>query len=123
MADLDGRRLAVELGAQGHVEATQWAKRLRELTILPYPSADDALASVAAGQADAAVVDGVSGRLYLKNHPNASLERVQEPITVEPYALVVRNEDETLLAKLDEALVTLADAGELDHIIRRWLGA
>ncbi len=31
MGDLNGRRLAVELGAQGHVEATQWAKRLEDL--------------------------------------------------------------------------------------------
>lgn len=123
MADLDGRRLAVELGAQGHVEATQWAKRLRLLTVLPFPSADDALAAVAQGEADAAVVDGVSGRLYLQKQRNGLLKRAQEPVTVEPYAMVVRIEDETLLAKLDEALASLDATGELDQIIQRWLGS
>lgn len=123
MADLDGRRLAVELGAQGHVEATQWARRLRSLTILPYPSADDALSAVTRGDADAAVVDGVSGRLYLRSRPATGLQRTREPVTVEPYAMVVRIEDETLLAKLDEALASLAATGELDRITQRWLGS
>ena len=65
-ADLTGRRLAVELGAQGHVEATQWAKRLSNLVIQPYNSVAEAIAAVAGGQADAALVDSVSGRLALK---------------------------------------------------------
>jgi polar amino acid transport system substrate-binding protein len=123
MADLDGRRLAVELGAQGHVEATRWAKRLSDLTVLPHASADDALDAVSVGEADAALVDGVSGRLYLKERPASALLRGGAPVTVEPYAMVVRIEDETLLAKLDEALSSLTVAGELESLIERWLGA
>ena len=123
MADLDGKWLAVELGAQGHVEATQWAKRLPDLTVLPYASAEYALDAVSAGEADAALVDGVSGRLYLKDHPGSALLRGGSPVTVEPYAMVVRIEDEVLLAKLDEALSSLTATGELESLIERWLGA
>lgn len=123
MAGLDGKRLAVELGAQGHVEATQWSKRLPNLTVLPHTSADEALDAAAAGEADAALVDGVSGRLYLKDRPGSVLVRSGPPVTVEPYAMVVRIEDETLLAKLDEALFSLKSAGELDKVIADWLGA
>jgi ABC-type amino acid transport substrate-binding protein len=36
--------------------------------------------------------------------------------------MVVRIEDETLLAKLDEALSSLTATGELDILIERWLG-
>lgn len=122
MNDLSGRRLAVELGAQGHVEATQWAKRLPDLNVMPHASADEALAAVAAGEADAALVDGVSGRLYLKEQPASALARTGEPVTVEPYAMVVRIEDETLLAKLDEAVSSLATGGDLDQLVARWLG-
>ena len=60
------KRLAVELGAQGHVEATQWAKRLPDLAFCPIPAPMTRWDAVAAGEADAALVDGVSGRLYLK---------------------------------------------------------
>jgi polar amino acid transport system substrate-binding protein len=122
MAGLAGQRLAVELGAQGHVEATQWAKRLPDLSILPYNSAAEALDAVAAGEADAALVDGVSGRLYLKDQQDSNLQRVSEPVTVEPYAMVVRIEDETLLDKLDAALLSITADGELDTLIKRWLG-
>ena len=122
MAGLAGQQLAVELGAQGHVEATQWAKRLPDLSILPYNSAAEALDAVAAGEADAALVDGVSGRLYLKEQQGLNLQRVSEPVTVEPYAMVVRIEDETLLDKLDAALLSITADGELDTLIKRWLG-
>lgn len=124
MADLDGRRLAVELGAQGHVEATQWSKQLADLAIQPYGSANEAVTAVVDGQADAALVDNISGRLFLKDRPFAQtlIKRLPQPVTVEPYAVVVRIEDEMLLEKVDEAIVSLTATGELDRIISRWLG-
>ncbi len=123
MADLNGRRLAVELGALGHVEAIQWAKRLDNLEILPFGSAAEALDAVASGLADAGLVDNISGRLYLKEQAQdqPQLKHISKPVTVEPYALVVRIEDEMLLVKLNEALDTLITNGQLDQIIARWL--
>ncbi|MFN2105772.1 MAG: substrate-binding periplasmic protein [Candidatus Promineifilaceae bacterium] len=123
MSDLSDKRLAVELGAQGHVEATQWAKRLPGLTIIPFTGADEALSAVAEGAADAALVDGVSGRLFLKERPDSKLTHAADPVTVEPYAMVVRIEDEVLLDKLDEAMSALKSSGEFDRLIARWLGA
>jgi ABC-type amino acid transport substrate-binding protein len=122
IANMDGKKLAVELGAQGHVEATQWAKQLPDLQVLTFTSAEEALAAVAGGNADAALVDGVSGRLYLKEPGNSNLGRVSESVTMEPYALVVRIEDETFLANLDEALSSLKATGKLEKMIEKWLG-
>lgn len=120
MADLNGRTLAVELGAQGHVEATEWERRLPDLTVQPYNSPDEALAAVANGEAEAVLIDSISGRLYLKNEP--ALKRVGQPVTVEPFAFVVRIEDELLLEKLNESLANLRASGQLGEIINRWLG-
>lgn len=124
LADLGSHTLAVELGAQGHVEAMQWKKRLVDLTVEPYTTADDALSAVANAEADAALVDSISGRLFLHNQPaeTPSLKLVSPPVTVEPFAMVVRIEDETLLEKLNEALASLAASGQLDQIIQHWLG-
>jgi len=122
MEDLRGGRLAVELGAQGHVEATQWAGRLEALAIRPYSGADEALAAVAAGEADAALVDSISGRLYLIGEAGDVLQRVSQPVTVEPFAMVTRIEDETLLAQLNRSLDALQATGRLDEIVNRWLG-
>lgn len=122
MAELNGRSLAVELGAQGHVVATEWARRLPALTVIPHQTPDAALAAVAAGAADAALVDAISGRLYLKTHPDAALRRLPEPVTVEPYALVVRAADQRLLRQLNDSLARLQAGGELARITTRWLG-
>ena len=119
MADLDGRILAVELGTLGHVEATEWAKRLADLTVRPYPTADEAMASVQNGEASAALVDAISGRLFLQNAPD--LKRLPDSVTTEPFALVVRSEDEELLAKLNQSLATLQQNGKLEEIETRWL--
>lgn len=119
MADLNGRTLSVELGALGHVEANTWANRLPDLTILPLGSAADAVTAVAQGQADAALIDAISGHLALREHTN--LKRLPDPVTVEPFALVVRIDDELLLRKLNESLKHLNETGQLQTITGNWL--
>ncbi|MEM7114263.1 MAG: ABC transporter substrate-binding protein [Chloroflexota bacterium] len=120
MVDLNGRSVAVELGAYGHVEATNWTKRLADLTVVPFPSPEEALTAVIDGQADAVLIDSVSGRLFIRDEPR--LQRVAEPVTIEPYALVVRDADSELLDKLNASLARLAASGELAKIISEWVG-
>lgn len=120
MGDLNGRSLAVELGSEGHVIATTWQRRLPNLTILTHNSPDEALTAVADGEATAVLVDSISGRLFLRNTPG--LRQVENPVTVEPYALVVRIDDRTLLKKLNESLARLKTSGQLLRIIDHWLG-
>lgn len=124
MQDLDGSLLAVELGALGHVEAIEWAKRLSDLTILTFESAGAALEAVQAGQADAALVDAVSGRSFIAGQTSDSgaLRRLSEPVTVEPFALVVRSDDQELLRNLNAGLEVLKESGRLDEIVHRWVG-
>jgi polar amino acid transport system substrate-binding protein len=120
MADLNGRTLAVELGSLGHVEATTWAKQLPDLTVVPYPTAADALTAVADNLAHAALTDAISGKLFLQTNP--ALKQTTNPVTVEPYALVVRKEDEQLLTQLNQALQQLQANGRYDQIMQTWLG-
>jgi polar amino acid transport system substrate-binding protein len=101
MADLNGRTLAVELGALSHVEANTWTSRLPDLTILPV------------------LVDAVSGRLALKEQP--TLKRLPDPVTVEPFAFVVRIDDELLRQKLNESLARLNQTDQLQTITSNWL--
>ncbi|MFQ5421766.1 MAG: substrate-binding periplasmic protein [Anaerolineae bacterium] len=119
MADLNTHILAVELGARGHVEATVWARRLPDLVILTFDTPDEALTAVAQGQADAAVVDGISGRLFLKTNPG--LRIAEEPVTVEPYAIVARTDDVVLLENVNGSLERLVRNGRLDQIVSNWL--
>jgi len=119
MEDVKGRVLGVELGARGHVEAINWSRRLPELKVQTFDSADDALAALTAGQVDASLVDAVSGRLYMSTHPG--LRTAGEPVTNEPFVMVVRIEDSVLLDKLNERLTALRQSGQLEQIVGRWL--
>lgn len=120
ITDLANHTLAVELGAQSHVEALAWGRSLAGLTVQPYTTAEEALTAVLDGRADAALIDGVNGRLFLRDHPG--LTHVAEPVTVEPYALVTRIEDGDLLDQLNDSLVRLQASGELAAITAKWLG-
>ena len=119
MEDLEGRTLSVELGAQGHVEATEWQRRLRDLTIQPHNSPQEALDAMAQGEVDAALVDAISGRLYLAQHEQ--VKQAGEAVTVEPFAIVVRKEDERLLEEIDGALKALEERGQIEEIVQRWM--
>lgn len=128
--DLDGRRLAVELGALGHVEAQALAHDRPRLTVVPLGSTAEALAAVGAGSpgalgsADAALVDSISARLFLRDQPTGApaLRLIDPPVSSEPFAAVVRIEDEALLAAIDAELARLAESGELAALIGRWVG-
>ena len=119
MADLSGQTVAVELGSLGHVEATEWAKRVENLEIMTFSTADEAITAVQQGNTHAALTDAISGRLFLRNHDG--LKRLPESVTVEPFALVVRSEDEQLLDVLNQSLTTLQQSSQLDQIISQWL--
>jgi len=123
MADLEGKTVALELGALGHVLAEEWQGRLRDLTVQPQAGAAEALAAVAAGEADAALVDSVSGRLFLSNHQSGAprLRMAAEAVAPEPYALATRIEDVMLLRELNTALQRLNESGRMDIIVNKWL--
>ena len=120
MGDLNGRSLTVELGSQGHVLATEWERKLPNLTILPFNTPDEALTAVLNQTADAALIDHISGQLFLKENPG--LTRIEEPVTVEPYAIVVRANDTQLLKQINNSLDRLQTSGKRDKIIQEWLG-
>lgn len=120
--DVNGRTLAVELGSQGHMEANRWQRRLADLAVQPYDTPSDALQAVAQHQVDAALVDHTSARLYQQAHPQTGLQRLPDPITVKPYALVVRKADSRLLRHLNNALDQLQKSGQLNAIFTKWLG-
>ena len=93
---------------------------MADLEVRPYPTADEALTAVQQGKADAALTDAISGRLFLQKA--VSLKRLAESVTVEPFALVVRKDDEQLLSVLNQSLETLQQSGQLDQIEAEWLG-
>lgn len=116
MEDLDGRTLAVEFGSAGDVEARMWERRLTALTILPCQTADEAMAKVAAGEADAALVDHLSALMTSVE----GMQIVGETVTKEPYAVAMRREDRRLLEAVNKALAVMQADGTWDRLQDRW---
>ncbi len=119
MQSLAGQTVAVELGTEGHVQATTWKRRLDDLKVDVYDTSEEALNAVVSGQADAAIVDNVSGLLYLRQSTGLSI--TQTLVTSEPYAFVTRIDDNILLEKLNESLDQVGASGQLENIISTWL--
>lgn len=124
MEDLNNRIVSVELGALGHVEALEWQRKMNGLTIQTYPNSAEALGAVVDGRADAALVDTISGRLYLRDLPAGEnmLTILPEPVYSEPYAMAVRIDERELLERLNSALSEIVRDGILDDIIADHLG-
>ncbi len=128
MADLDGHTLAVEFGTQGDLEARKWARRLSDLVIVPHQTAAEALAAVAAGEADGALVDHVSALTAMTKTPGISenskgfeLVIVGKPVVEEPYVVAVRKESHRLLQAINEAIAEMEADGTLEALAAKWL--
>ena len=127
MADLSGRKLAVEFGTPGDQEARKWTRKLPGLAVVPYQTAVEALAAVATGEAEAALVDHVSA-LATTARPGSpgsgsgsGLIIVGEPVVEEPYAVAVRRENRHLLRAINEALAEIESDGTMEALMTKWL--
>ena len=127
MADLSRHRLAVEFGTQGDLEARKWARRLPDLTVVPYQTAADALAALAAGEVDAALVDHVSALAAIetlgvfRNPKGFGLVIVGEPVVEEPYTVAVSRESQHLLRAINRALAEMEADGTMEALVAEWL--
>jgi polar amino acid transport system substrate-binding protein len=119
MRDLEGRTVAVEYGSGGDELARLWTRRLHRLNVTHFTTSNEAIAAAAAGQADVALVDAVTARLYVRDHPGLSIS--QESVQPDYYAVAMRYTSFGLAGAIDYALRGMEEDGTLDAILRRWL--
>ena len=84
-------------------------------------SVDAALASVAAGEADVVIVDGIS--LALFDPQGALLVPVGAPLVSDPYVILLPVGAPKLLEAINDALADLEADGTLAELKTRWIGA
>ncbi len=119
MSAMDGRVIGVEFGSEGDQTARAWQRRLRVLDIRPFETASAALEAVHSGQADAALVDAIAARLWLRDHPGLAI--APEYVTHDPYAAAVRPDNPRLWEAIDAAIQAMHADGTLETILSRWL--
>lgn len=114
--ELTGRTLAVEWGSQADMEARTLVTQLEGINLLRRETAAEALAAVSNGEADAAIVDGVSGVIA-----TGQGLRIVTYLTDEWYAAAVHIDSHELLTAINGTLERLETSGELNALIDRWL--
>jgi polar amino acid transport system substrate-binding protein len=115
--DLAGRTIAVEWGSQADMEGRQLTEEMEAITLLRQPTAADALTALSAGQAEAAIVDGVTA-----HSAAAGGLRLVTHLTDEWYAAAVHIESRELLALVNQTLARLEKNGRMAEMQARWLG-
>ncbi|MGH2522575.1 MAG: ABC transporter substrate-binding protein [Anaerolineales bacterium] len=116
-----GKTIAVEYGAGGDALARQWARRAPQgLTVLPRPTAAEALLAVENGEADTALVDAISAYDFLLGHPALAL--AGPPLEPEPYAVAVSRHSRQLYRALEAVLQAMGEDGTLPELRARWFG-
>lgn len=119
MDDLSGHVLAVEYGAGGDVEARKWERRLHDLTIRRYPDPGAAINAVVVGEADAALVDGISARLGVGQHPELILAR---NVIDNLFSVAVHPDSRTLHSQIDTLINEMFTDGTIGSLVEKWFG-
>lgn len=119
--DLAGRRLAVEWGSEGDVQARLVRRRFPDLILLPGDTPQAALLAVAEGRADAALVDHISALQFMAADTRVAIS--PEVVVSDPYVIVLPRKAPVLQDKVAEALQALRADGTLDALNARWFGA
>ncbi len=120
VADLAGRRVAVEMGAQAHQEALALRDRERvPLTIVTANSSDEAFDLLQAGAADAAIADAITVRLALRSRTDLAMRGPL--LTDDSFVIAVRRRSPQLFSAVKGTLDTLRGEGWLERLAEQWL--
>jgi ABC-type amino acid transport substrate-binding protein len=118
-SELASKSLAIEFGSDADALARTWQAQKINLQTRPYELAHYALDAVRLGQADGALVDTISYRLYQRQHPTWQTTSTYQSETL--FAVVVRIDRPTMGEWVDSILLEMINNDELEQILKKWL--
>ena len=116
---LDGKRIAYEYASSADSQIRAWERTGAQIEKLPYELPAHALDALRFGQADGALTDATTFRLYARER--AEWQPETAPITHDPYAIALRLDRNDAWKLVERVLSALKDSGELARIIAKWL--
>ncbi len=117
--DLAGKYIGVQLGTTGDLYASDY--EAEGSTIERYNKGFEAVQAMMQGKIDAVVIDNEPAKVFVSQ--NEGIKILDEPLTVEEYAIAVKKGNTELLDKINAALAELKDSGELQAIIDKYISA
>lgn len=114
--DLEGKVIGVQLGTTGDI----YAEDVKDATVEKYNKGADAVQALKQGKVDAVIIDNEPAKVFVSK--NDDLKILGDPFVVEEYAIALKQGNDDLKAKINDALKTLKDNGTMDKILSNWIG-
>jgi len=113
--DLTGKKIGVQLGTTGDI----YASDIEGATIEQYNKGFEAVQALAQGKLDAVIIDDqVAKALAAENN---AVKVLEEPFTVEDYAICVAKENKDLTADMNKAIAEIKADGTLEAILDKYI--
>lgn len=117
VADLDGRKVGVQLGTTGDI----YAEDIADATIERYNKGFEAVQALSQGKIEAVIIDNEPAKVFVAE--NEGLVLLDEAFTEEDYAMAIAKENTELLEKVNTALAELKEDGTLQAIVDKYIAA
>lgn len=118
--DLDGATIGVQLGTVGDIVASDKEGDEAGTVVERYNKLTDAVQALKQNKIDCVIVDEQPAIASIENE--SSLEILDEPFTLEEYAICIAKDNDALLEEVNGALAELKEDGTLDKIIANYIG-
>lgn len=116
--DLPGKKIGVQLGTTGDIEATKY--EADGATVERYSKGSEAVMALNAGQLDCVIIDSQPAQKFVAK--NDDLKILDDPFVEEEYALCLKKDNDELLEKINGALKELKEEGIIDSIMSNYIG-
>lgn len=113
-----GKSVGVQVGTTG---AELLAAQYPEVKTKPYDNVIFGFKDLENGSIDGFVTDDPVARYYARAGSAQNLHFVEKEYTAEEYGIVVRSDDEELVAKINEGLKKVQESGIVDQLKNKWL--
>lgn len=116
--DLAGKKIGVQLGTTGDLEASEYEKD--GAVVERYSKGAEAIQALKADQIDCVIIDSQPAQKFVEN--NDDLKILDEPFVEEEYAICLKKGNDELLKEINGALKELKEDGTIDSIMDNYIG-
>ena len=114
--DLNGKKIGVQRGTTGDI----YAEDIENATVERFQNGADAVLALRQKKVDAVIIDDQPARVYASM--NNDIAVLDEPFTIEDYAICVSKGNADLTAKMNAAIAELKADGTLQKILDYYIG-
>ena len=116
--DLPGKKIGVQLGTTGDLEASEY--EAEGATVERYSKGSEAVQALKAGQIDCVIIDSQPAQKFVE--ANDDLKILDDPFVDEQYAICLAKDNDELLEEINGALKELKEDGTIDSIMDNYIG-